>query len=246
MTKYGSADVAFLLFGGRDIKGFMTTVNLTREAKIEETTGLGVADETHAKVGVNMARLTQSGFFDDAAGASNEALVGLAETVAAIGLAGNVIGRAFIGMDGAIQATYDRNPSKDELHKAAAAMTMDGAVEEGVILHELSAETSDPGDTESDSVDNAASSANGGAGYLEVTALALGGYTSVQVTIRDSADDISFADHSDGAFAVVTVTNTAERIPLTGTIRRYAAIDWDFIGSGSSQSITFMVGLVRA
>ncbi len=108
------------------------------------------------------------------------------------------------------------------------------------------AETSDPGDTESNSHDNTVSSADGGAGYLQVSALVLGGYTSVQITIRDSGDDISFADHADGAFAVVTISPTAQRIALTGTIRRYTAIDWDFIGAGSGQSITFMVGIIRA
>lgn len=251
MVKRGSADVGFLLFGGRDIKGFMTTVNFTREAMLEEITGLGEPDERHAKVGLNKARLSQSGFFDDVAGGSNDALVGLAETVACVGFAGNVlpasgVARDFSGIDGAIQATYDRNPAKGELHKASAEMTMDGAVEEGKILHPLGAETSDPGDTESNSHDNTVSSADGGAGYLQVSALVLGGYTSVQITIRDSGDDISFADHADGAFAVVTISPTAQRIALTGTIRRYTAIDWDFIGAGSGQSITFMVGIIRA
>lgn len=251
MARYGSPDVGFILQGGRNLLADLTVVTIDRETILEETTVLGDAAEQHAKVGLNKAVITQEGFFDDDTDRSNDALVGLSEQVACIGYAGNAlpsggVARPCVGIKGQMQTTYVRGPSRGELHKASAAYVANGIVEECVLLANHIARTSDPGDTESTSHDNAASSASGGAAYLEVSALTLGGFTSVQVTIRDSADDAAWLDHADGAFAVVTSAPSAERIALTGTIRRYTAIDWDFVGAGAGQSITFMVGLARA
>ena len=251
MVRYGSDQVGFILQGGRNLLADLTVVTIDREAIIEETMVLGDSDEQHAAVGVNKAIISQEGFYDDDTDRINDALVGLTEEVACIGYAGNAlpsggVARPCVGIKGQLQTTYVRAASRNELHKASAAYVANGIVEELVLLAHHVARTSDPGDTESNSHDNAASSASGGAAYLQVSALTLGGYTSVQVTIRDSADDAAWLDHADGAFAVVTTAPQAQRIALTGTIRRYTAIDWDFVGAGSGQSITFMVGLNRA
>lgn len=251
MTRYGSPDVGFILQGGRSLLADLTTHSIDREAITEDTTVLGLGDEAHASVGLKKASISQEGIFDDDTDRINDALVGLTEEIACVGEAGNVlpaagVARPCVGIKGQIQVNYNRIAERGALTKAAASYLANGIVEECVLLHPHIAETSDPGDTESNSHDNAASSANGGAAYLQVSALNLGGYTSVQVTIRDSADDAAWLDHADGAFAVVTTAPQAQRIALTGTIRRYTAIDWDFIGAGSGQSITFMVGLNRA
>ena len=251
MARYGSPDVGFILQGGRNLLADLTVVTIDREAILEETTVLGDADEQHAAVGINKAVISQDGFYDDATDRINDALVGLSEQVACVGYAGNAlpaagVARPCVGIKGQIQSTYVRAASRNELHKASAAYMANGIVEECVLLAHHIARTADPGDTESTSHDNAASSAAGGAAYLQVSALALGGFTNVQVTIRDSADDAAWLDHADGAFAAITTAPTAERIALTGTIRRYTAIDWDFVGAGAAQSITFMVGLNRA
>ena len=89
-----------------------------------------------------------------------------------------------------------------------------------------------------------ASSALGAVGYLGVSALTLGGYTSVTVVIRDSTDDIAFADLI--TFTVVTTAPTAERITVAGTVNRYTLTRYTFNGAGSSQSITFAAGLGRS
>lgn len=83
----------------------------------------------------------------------------------------------------------------------------------------------------------------GGAGYLEVSALALGGYDSVTITLRDSPDDITFGDL--GTFTIVTAARVAERIEIAGTIERFTAESYAFNGSGSAQSINYLVGLHR-
>ena len=251
MTRYGSPDVGFILQGGRSLLADLTQHSIDREAMTEEVTVLGDNDEQHAKVGLNAASVTQEGIFDDGSDRINDALVGLTEEVACVGEAGNVlpasgVSRPCIGIKGQIQVNYNRIAERGGLHKAAASYKANGIVEECVLLHPHTVETSDPGDTESNSDDNAASSASGGAAYLQCSALTLGGFTNLQITIRDSADDITFADHADGAFAALTTAPSAERKALTGTIRRYTAIDWDWVGAGAGQTATFMVGLARA
>lgn len=243
MGRHGSADTAFALFGGRDIVSTLQNIEFESEAVLEETTVLGVGDEEHAAVGLSRGALRHSGFYDDGTDSVNDHLVDHPESVACIGLEGNTIGKKFTGWAGAIVGRYRRQASRDELHKAEGEYTVDGAVEEGVILHAHGEETAASGDTESTPVDNGVSSADGGAGYLQVSALTLGGYTSVTVKIRDSADDITYADLI--AFTAVTSAPAGERKTVAGTVDRYLAMSWAFNGSGSGQSVTLMTGFGR-
>ncbi len=246
MARYGSDDVAFLLVDGYSLLGYSTELDFKREALTAETTVLGVADETHAALGRNRADLTQAGFYDDAADASNAALVGLAGTarVVSFGFEGNTVGKKFTGGQG-LQAEYDRVVDLGDFHKANAAYKMTGAVDEGVILHELSAETATSGDTEgAESVhDVAAQTTAGGVAYLQVPALTLGGWTSVTIKVRDSADDITYADLV--TFANVTAAPAKERQTVAGNIDQYLAHSWVFNGAGAAKSITYMVGFAR-
>ena len=85
--------------------------------------------------------------------------------------------------------------------------------------------------------------ADGGAAFLQVTQLTLGGYTDVTVTIRDSADDAVYGDLV--AFTNFTTSPTAERKTVAGTIERYLAQSFAFNGAGSSQSVTYHAGFAR-
>ena len=84
-----------------------------------------------------------------------------------------------------------------------------------------------------------ANSANGAVGYQQVTAFS--GFTGFIGKIRDSADDITFADLI--TFADVTRAPAKERATVAGTIDRYLAYDGHVTGSGS---ITVFVGLSRS
>jgi hypothetical protein len=244
MTNYGSANVGFLLVDGYDILGVSTKLSDDKEALLELTHGLGDSWEETSPVGVNRYSLTQEGFYDDASGSMNEALVssvGVAR-VLTFGHEGNTIGKHFIGSGGVIEAKYKRQITRGELHKAMAEYAANGVVEDqGRINHAHGAETTASG-IASSSVDNAASSAAGGSGYLEVSAVTLGGYTNITIKIRHSTDNISFSD-------LITFTNvtarTAQRATVAGTINRYTHATWLFNGAGSGQSITFMAGLYR-
>lgn len=245
MAKWGSDD-GFVLIDGYDLAGVSTDLEDSVEAMTEDEMGIGDSWPEPAYVGLKQWGLTQNGFYDDAANSMNAALVSStgAARVSCWGREGNTVGKKFTGAAGATQVDYRRVISRGALHKGNASYQGSGQVDEGVILHELSAETAD-GDTEgADSVDNGASSANGGAGYLQVTALSLGGHTNLTAKVRHSADDITYADLI--TFTAVTAAPAAERKTVAGTVNRYLATSWDFTGAGSGPTGTFLIGFARA
>ena len=90
------------------------------------------------------------------------------------------------------------------------------------------------------SVDNAASSANGGAGTLHVPTNTVGGNTTIK--IQHSANNASWADLI--SFTVIGAsTKTSELKAVSGTVNRYLRATAST--AGSSGSITFMVAFAR-
>jgi len=90
------------------------------------------------------------------------------------------------------------------------------------------------------SVDNAASSANGGAGTLHVPTNTVNGNTTIK--IQHSANNSSWADLI--SFTVVGSTvKTSEIKAVSGTVNRYLRATAST--AGSSGSITFMVAFAR-
>ena len=90
------------------------------------------------------------------------------------------------------------------------------------------------------SVDNAASSANGGAGTLHVPTNTVNGNTTIK--IQHSANNSSWADLI--SFTVVgSSAKTSEIKAVSGTVNRYLRATAST--AGSSGSITFMVAFAR-
>jgi len=245
VTKRNSADVGFLLVDGYDLLGVSTSLSDNVSAMVEESHALGDSWVKNTYVGLKSAELSQEGFYDDASDSSNEALSGSegSSRLLCYGLEGNTIGKKFIGYSGAMQTNYNRVISRGELHKANASYQGNGAVEDGLILHAHSTETAD-GETESSSVDGAAQSTAGGAAYLQVSALDLDDYDNITVKVLESADNTTFTTLT--TFTVVTAAPASERKVLTGTVKRYLAVEWEFTGGvGTDQSAKFFVGFDR-
>ena len=245
MSRYGSADVGFLLISGRNVLGDTTQLDDNREALIDEITALGDAYEAYASVGVKKYELSQLGFYNDATDRSNAALVTPGTSrVLSFAPETNALGKRFVGSP-VVQMDYKRLISRGALHKANAQWRSEGNHDEGIILHALGAETGDSGNTEgAGSQDNLALSSNGGSGYLQVSALTLGGWTSVTMKVRHSDDDISYADLI--TFTTVTAAPTGERKTVTGTVNRHLAHSWAFVGAGAGQTVTYFVGFARS
>lgn len=90
------------------------------------------------------------------------------------------------------------------------------------------------------SVDNAASSANGGVGVLHVPTNTVNGNTTIK--IQHSADNASFADLVSFT-AVSSSAITSQMSAVTGTVNRYLRVTAST--AGSSGSIIFMVSFAR-
>lgn len=156
MAQYSSKDVGFVLIDGYSVLGTLTTLQDNVEAILQETTVLGAGWATYASVAVKKGSLSQGGFFDDAAGSINAALMGNegVSRVFVYTLETNIIGARFIGFGGAMLSKYERGVALQKLHVATAAYSPSGAVEQGQILHALGAEAG-AGNTNATSVDNA-------------------------------------------------------------------------------------------
>lgn len=90
-----------------------------------------------------------------------------------------------------------------------------------------------------------ASSQSGGAIYAQITALTLDTATGFTLKLKDSADNVTFADKQ-----VMTTQTSAPagiRTAVSGTIRRYTSMTWTFDGgAGAGSTATFITGLYRA
>lgn len=111
-----------------------------------------------------------------------------------------------------------------------------GEVTHGVILAAKAARTATGNGT---SVDNGASSANGGCGHQHVFAKS-GTTPSLTTKIQHSADNSTFADLI--TFTAAT-TVTSERVTVTGTVNRYVRESRTI--SGTSPSFTNCVAFAR-
>jgi hypothetical protein len=83
-----------------------------------------------------------------------------------------------------------------------------------------------------------ANSTGGGIGFQQVTAFS--GFTGYVGKVRDSADDVTYADLV--TFANVTSAPAAEAVTVSGTVDRYLAADGNVTGSGS---VTVFIGFAR-
>ena len=241
MAARSSKDVAFALVGGYDVLGSLTDLEDTRVAVLERTDALGDAWEEHTFAGQRSATLTQSGFFDDAAFAANQALVsglGVNSRVAAWAIAGTATGAEFEGWAGAIETKFELHAARGELHKARAEYRNVGPVELGRVVRSYGAAGA-TGASTGTPLDNGASS-TGVAGYLLGNAAA--GESNIR--ILDSADNITYA-------TLLTFTKTssgvfAERLTTTGAAQRYIAADITTASAtGSIANLNLFVGLVR-
>jgi hypothetical protein len=86
--------------------------------------------------------------------------------------------------------------------------------------------------------DGAASTSFGGQAYLHVFGVT---GTSVTVRIQDSADNSSFANIGGGGLFVASTGAEAQRVEITGTIRRYVRV----ITTGTFTNAQFLVNFNR-
>lgn len=245
MAKYGSASIAVLVADGVSLLPLKSKDLATEhEAVQDDTTGLGDSWPEHTPTGMQRATLSVGeAFYDTAASGSihdhfKDAADGRTARVVCYAFEGDTIGEPFIGHQGALSVKYGVLAKVGGLSKVKIDYRCSGAKEEGVILQNTAVKTADWNTEGGDSVDHGASTSNGGAGYLQVTAYS--GFTNLIGKIRHSADDITYAD----LLTFTTLTDIgAERVTVSGTVNRHLAFDGNVTGSGS---VTVFAGFSRA
>lgn len=239
MTKYGSGDVGFILVNGYELAQNINEVSYGQSANSQQTNCFGDRWVENTYVGIREHNLAIKGFYDDGTDNTDAAFrttVG-SNKVFCMALEGNTQGVTFDGLQGPIAESYNRLVERGGLTMFETQFVAHGAMDTGKILSTLAAKTSSSNST---GVDNTSSTANGGAGYLQVSAFS--GFTSVAIKVQHSTDNSTWVDLA--SFTSVTSAPTAEYVGVAAgtTVRRYLRALWTVTGSGS---ITFFVGFAR-
>jgi|SRR5665647_633695 len=245
MARFTSADVAFLMVDGYSLLGLTTVLDDGGlQGDFEDVTPLGGSFRCQQYTGASASTISHEGFYDDTAGATNEALVNRVivgtDRIIAFGRSGNTVGADFTGAL-VKQATYERTIATGAFHKGKASYVVNGR-NEGQICAHLIARTTGASTANSDFTAAATAAAAGAMAYLELSALTLGGYTNLTVKVEQSANGTTgWGDLA--VFTASTTAPTAQRVAFAGTVLRYMRVTHAWTGSGTGNSATFAVGV---
>mgnify|MGYP001616509267 FL=1 len=225
MGKYGSPSIAVLLVDGRNLLGAKPKgISWKQEALHERSDGLGDTWDATSPTGLTRLSLTQSGaFFDDTTNGMHDALKSdqAVSRILSCAFTGNSVGARTIGGAGVYGQSYEALAQIGGLSKANVTYQVSGAFDQGIVLQEYATKQVD---WTAATVDNSASSANGGYGTLQYSSfLGPNGFVG---TIRHSDDGNTWATLI--TFATVYGAPGAQRIAVSGTVKRYL----DFTGFG--------------
>jgi hypothetical protein len=228
-----------LLLDDLALSGYLKGWEHSTEREMADVTIEG--DSGHKFIpGLDNGSLSLDGVFDNtaAAGGQDESLDTArgASTASVITAApdGFALGKRVIPIS-ARESNYAASSPVGDAVTFAASWQSEGEVDVGVALHDLTAETVTGNGA---SVNNAASSANGGVANLHVTAASAS--DSLTVKVQDSVDDSVWADLI--TFTATAVT-TAERIAVTGTVDQYVRATRTI--TGTDPSFTYAVAFAR-
>lgn len=241
-SKFGSSSIFYMVDGRSLLGAAPKTLRYKIAAKHEDVTGLGDSIMKTLPTGISSVEFEQGGAFFDTTNTHtflSDVADSPQETTSVIcaGFGGNTIELPFVGISGAFKADYDVLAQIGDLTKANTVYAFGGAVDQGVIMHPLAARTTDTNGT---TVDQAAGTTAGGAGYVQCTAFS--GFSGVVVKVQHSTDNSLWSDLI--TFTTIASAPTAERQALgsTATVNRYVRALIDVTGSGS---ITVFVGFKR-
>jgi hypothetical protein len=219
--------------GSRDVSADLSTITPEFNVDMHERTTFNDAGWHTVDPGLKGWSCQAAAFYQPQAGGIGQQMESLGTDfpISVYDGDGDTIGETGVILGGGKLTKRGQPISVADLIKLALTFAGDGAA--GMfarMLHVLGAEV---GAGNSASVDNGASSANGGIGALHVTAATGSGTVKVQ----HSTDNITFAD-------LITFTATAaatsEAISVTGTVNRYLR---DNHTPGTS--ITYVAGFAR-
>jgi len=226
-----TAATSRLLLGDFHLSGYMRKVGAELEIAMLDSTVLTSAAEDVVP-GLKMGKFPLGGLLDSDGAATGQhrqifdKIGATAADAVSWGPQGFTRGNPVICVLGQ-EASYPIGYDVKDIVAWSADLKIDGPIDFGVSLADLAAVTTD---TTGTGVDNAASTSNGGAGFLHVTAYS--GFSDVVFKVQHSTDNSSWSDLA--TFTSVT-GKTSERVTVAAatTVNRYLRFFADVTGSGS-------------
>lgn len=228
--------------GNYDLSTFFTSATTTNNVDVLDSTTFGSANKSYVvgqKEGTVSFEGLWTGVADEVDAALLAALGGATPTPITVGSEGAAIGRRAKLLN-ANETSYEVSSAIADLVSISAEAQATDGLDGGVLL---AAQQSVTATVDNSSVDNAASSANGGVAHLHVTANSRDGVATIKV--QHSSDNSTWVD-------LVTFTNTtastitSQRVEVAAatTVNRYLRAKVSSFG-GSSGSLTITVGFAR-
>jgi len=221
---------------GYDLTGFFRKAGIEIVRETAVATPFNVEDKVYL-AGQKDATLSLEGMFDGAVDGVEQVLhtaLDTDPTTIVVCSQGDAVGRVAHGMQ-TLQEKFAVDASKDDVVTLANELKPITGADRLLIHHALSSEVATGNGT---GIDNGAQTTSGGVGYLHVPDIA--GISNLAVVVQDSADASSWATIL--TFTGVTADRAAQRVAITGTVRRHTRAIWTFTGTGSAQ---FFVGFGR-
>jgi hypothetical protein len=225
-----------------DFSTYFNDVTASTSVDTAETSAFGTSAKTYV-VGHRDGTVSLSGMFESTESVGTDqyfatALGSATKIKLIVAPEGNSNGAGAI-MLVADDTSYEVSSAIADIVQASAEFQSTDAVEHGKILSSGSTVSATGNGT---GVDNGASTANGGAGFLSVPVNTRNG--NITVKIQHSADNSTFADLV--TFTVVSsTTKTSERVEVASgtTVNRYLRVNYTV--AGSTGSATPVVAFTR-
>ena len=212
-----------------DFTTYFNDATSTSNIDTAETSAFGTDAKTYI-VGHTDGTISLSGMFEATASVGTDQHFGTSlagsEQLVVIGTEGHAVGRRAVMMKSE-NTSYEPSSPIGDVVQMSVEFQADEGLGHGVFLSSGSSVSATGNGT---SVDNSASSSNGGVGYLSVPVNTRNG--NITVKIQHSADDSTFADLV--TFTTVSnTTNTSQRVAVASgtTVNRYLRVNYTVAGS---------------
>jgi hypothetical protein len=233
-----------LFIGPLNFSGYLRSHERSSELEMADSTTYG-NDGHRFTPGQETGAFSAEGLMDNAATAGSQnttlksALKASAGSVITTGDAGISLGSGAFMIE-ARENSYTLSSPVADMVSFNTAWSAEGQVDEGKFLAGETVASGGVGTVDGTGVDNGASTPNGAAAHLHVTANNRNGTTTVKV--QHSADGTTWVDLITFT-TVVAGTTVAERRSVTGTVNRYLRAQ--ITKAGTTGSVTVTVAAAR-
>ena len=240
MARFHGADARVYL-GSRDASADLLSIDISGTAETHDVTTFASGNWRAFDAGLGSWEATFSGFWQSGSGSIEAQL----EDILGSDTAGKSVVSVYVGdadavgdagylTSNAILSKWASPIAIGDLVKVTGTLTGNGQVGlNGVLLHVLGADSTS---TNGSSVDNAASSANGGRANLHVTAATGTGGT---IKIQHSTNNSTWVDLVTFTASTAASCQTSA---VTGTVNRYLRC---ISTINATSSVTFVAGFAR-